>query len=33
MDKRLAFVEAKRFMKKEYPEPLFWGAFVMIGYD
>ncbi|MEQ8359113.1 MAG: CHAT domain-containing protein [Cytophagales bacterium] len=33
MDKRTAFIEAKREMKKDYPEPLYWGAFVMIGFD
>ncbi len=33
MDKRTAFIEAKREMKKQFPEPLYWGAFVMIGFD
>ncbi len=33
MDKRTAFIEAKREMKKEYKDPIYWGAFVMIGYD
>lgn len=30
-DKRKAFVEAKKEIKAKYPEPIFWGSFVMIG--
>jgi CHAT domain-containing protein len=29
-DKRLAFIEAKKEIKQEYKNPLFWGAFIMI---
>ena len=32
-DKRKSFIEAKREMKREYKDPIFWGAFVMIGVD
>lgn len=28
---RLAFTEAQRALRKEYPEPRFWGAFVLLG--
>lgn len=30
-DKHLAFIEAKKEVKKEYPDRIYWGAFVMIG--
>ncbi len=30
-NKRDAFITAKRSIKKEYPEPLYWGSFVMMG--
>ena len=32
-DKRKSFIAAKREMKNEYKDPIFWGAFVMIGVD
>ena len=31
MDKRSAFLEAKREIKKTYKEPIYWGAFILIG--
>ncbi len=31
MDKRKAFIEAKKEMMKTKPQPLFWGSFVMVG--
>jgi len=31
MDKRKAFIEAKKEMMKKRPQPLYWGSFVMIG--
>lgn len=30
-DLRKSFVQAKRAIKKEYPEPINWGAFIMVG--
>ncbi len=30
-DKRKAFVEAQNQLRKKYPEPYYWGAFVMVG--
>ena len=30
-DKRIAFAETKREIKKEFPQPIYWGSFVMIG--
>ncbi|MFN5170595.1 MAG: CHAT domain-containing protein [Cyclobacteriaceae bacterium] len=30
---RLSFVEAKKELRVEYPEPIYWGAFMMIGLD
>ncbi len=30
---RQSFVEAKKELRTEYPEPIFWGAFMMIGLD
>ena len=30
---RLSFVEAKKELRVEYPEPIFWGAFMMIGLE
>ncbi|NOT74167.1 MAG: CHAT domain-containing protein [Cyclobacteriaceae bacterium] len=30
---RQSFVEAKKELRTEYPEPIFWGAFMMIGQD
>ena len=31
MDKRKAFIEAKKELMKTKPQPLFWGSFVMVG--
>ncbi len=31
MDKREAFIEAKRTLRKEYKDPIYWGAFIMVG--
>lgn len=31
--KRESFVEAKKELRTEYPDPIFWGAFIMIGLD
>lgn len=30
-DKRSAFIEAKKQLKKQYPQPIYWGSFVMMG--
>jgi CHAT domain-containing protein len=30
---RTSFVEAKKELRTEYPEPIYWGAFMMIGLD
>lgn len=30
---RLSFIEAKKELRNEYPEPIYWGAFMMIGLD
>lgn len=30
---RQSFVDAKKELRTEYPEPIFWGAFMMIGLD
>lgn len=30
---RQSFVDAKRELRAEYPEPIYWGAFMMIGLD
>jgi CHAT domain-containing protein len=30
---RQSFTEAKKELRTEYPEPIFWGAFMMIGLD
>ena len=32
-DKRQAFIEAKKEIRNEYREPIYWGPFVMIGLD
>lgn len=32
-DKRAAFTYAKKAIREQYPEPIYWGAFVMIGMD
>ncbi len=31
--KRESFVEAKKELRTEYQDPIFWGAFIMIGMD
>jgi CHAT domain-containing protein len=30
---RNSFVEAKKELRNEYPEPIYWGAFLMIGLE
>ena len=30
---RLSFIEAKKELRNEYPEPIYWGAFMLIGLD
>jgi CHAT domain-containing protein len=30
-DVRAAFTIAQRALRMEYPEPLYWGAFILIG--
>ena len=30
-DKRTAFLDARKAVKKKYPQPFFWGAFVLVG--
>lgn len=30
---RQSFIEAKKELRIEYPEPIYWGAFMMIGLD
>jgi CHAT domain-containing protein len=30
---RQSFIDAKKELRLEYPEPIFWGAFMMIGLD
>ena len=30
---RLSFIEAKKELRMEYPEPIYWGAFMMIGLE
>jgi len=30
---RASFVEAKKELRSEYPEPIYWGAFMMIGLE
>lgn len=31
MDKHVAFMLAQQDLRKKYPEPFYWGAFIMIG--
>jgi CHAT domain-containing protein len=30
-DLRQSFIDAKKELRVEYPEPIYWGAFMMIG--
>jgi CHAT domain-containing protein len=30
---RQSFIDAKKELRIEYPEPIYWGAFMMIGLD
>jgi CHAT domain-containing protein len=30
-NKRSAFLKAQKELKAKYPDPYFWGAFVMVG--
>lgn len=32
-DKRASFISAKKKVREEYKDPIYWGAFVMIGLD
>ncbi|MEM7549065.1 MAG: CHAT domain-containing protein [Bacteroidota bacterium] len=32
-DKRNSFIEAKKEIRNEYQEPIFWGPFIMMGMD
>lgn len=32
-DKRAAFTHAKKAIREQYPDPIYWGSFVMIGMD
>jgi CHAT domain-containing protein len=32
-NKRQAFVDAKKELRNEYKDPIYWGAFIMIGLD
>ncbi len=32
-DKRRAFIDAKKEIRNEYKDPIFWGPFIMIGLD
>ena len=32
-DKRKAFIDAKKEIRNEYRDPIYWGPFVMIGLD
>ncbi|MCC5945750.1 MAG: CHAT domain-containing protein [Bernardetiaceae bacterium] len=31
LEVRAAFIDAKKKLREEYPEPIYWGAFIMIG--
>jgi CHAT domain-containing protein len=31
MNKRSAFLQAQKELKAKYPDPYYWGAFVMVG--
>jgi len=30
---RQSFIDAKKELRIEYPEPIYWGAFMLIGLD
>ncbi|MDZ7650507.1 MAG: CHAT domain-containing protein [Cytophagales bacterium] len=30
---RQSFIDAKKELRVDYPEPIYWGSFVMIGLD
>jgi CHAT domain-containing protein len=30
---RQSFIDAKKELRVDYPEPIYWGAFMMIGLD
>jgi CHAT domain-containing protein len=30
---RQSFVDAKKELRVEYPDPIYWGAFMMIGIE
>ncbi len=30
---RQSFIEAKKELRVDYPDPIYWGAFMMIGLD
>ena len=32
-DKRKAFIEAKKELRNKYPEPYYWGSFIMVGLE
>lgn len=32
-NQRASFIEAKKELRTEYPEPIYWGAFMMIGLE
>jgi len=32
-NKRQAFIDAKKELRNEFHEPIYWGAFIMIGLD
>jgi CHAT domain-containing protein len=31
LEVRAAFIKAKKTLREEYPEPIYWGAFIMVG--
>ena len=32
-NKRQSFIDAKKVLRNEFHEPIYWGAFIMIGLD
>ena len=32
-DMRKSFIEAKKELRNKYPDPIYWGAFVMFGLE